>query len=78
MLFYYHYNLIHFYRLKKALPRHGEQDMGCIARFPCRCFAGTGIRIEGRHGYLYLALAEVLEHACDGIRISNKGTNRLW
>ena len=22
MLFYYHYNLIHFYRLKKALPRH--------------------------------------------------------
>ncbi len=33
---------------------------------------------EGRHGYLYLALAEVLEHACDGIRISNKGTNRLW
>ena len=24
MLFYYHYNLIHFYRLKKALPRHGN------------------------------------------------------
>ncbi len=23
MLFYYHYNLIHFYRLK-ALPRHGN------------------------------------------------------
>ena len=22
MLFYYHYNLIHFYRLKKTLPRH--------------------------------------------------------
>ena len=21
---YYHYNLIHFYRLKKALPRHGN------------------------------------------------------
>ena len=24
MLFYYHYNLIHFYRLKKALPLHGN------------------------------------------------------
>lgn len=24
MLFYYHYYLIHFYRLKKALPRHGN------------------------------------------------------
>ena len=24
MLFYYHYNLIHFYRVKKALPRHGN------------------------------------------------------
>ena len=24
MLFYYHYNLIHFYRLKKALPHHGN------------------------------------------------------
>ena len=24
MLFYYHYNLIHFYSLKKALPRHGN------------------------------------------------------
>lgn len=24
MLFYCHYNLIHFYRLKKALPRHGN------------------------------------------------------
>ena len=23
------------------------------------------------------AFAEVLEHACDGIRVSNKGTNRL-
>ena len=22
--YYYHYNLIHFYRLKKALPRHGN------------------------------------------------------
>ena len=24
MLFYYHYNLIHFYRLKKALPRRRD------------------------------------------------------
>ena len=24
MFIYYHYNLIHFYRLKKALPRHGN------------------------------------------------------
>ena len=32
MLFYYHYNLIHFYRLKKALPRHGNIPAMSIVR----------------------------------------------
>lgn len=37
MLLYYHYNLIHFYRLKKALPRHGNIPAMSMNYVPVEC-----------------------------------------
>ena len=63
MLFYYHYNLIHFYRLKKALPRHGNipamsmpvTELLSYKNRPLRAGLDLTFRVSARKGRFVLS-----------------------
>ena len=63
MLFYYHYNPIHFYRLKKALPRHGNipamsmpvTELLSYKNRPLRAGLDLTFRVSARKGRFVLS-----------------------